>query len=128
MLLTVCALAYCSVFLVFSAYATVLMTVLLVVAAIHFLLRNRFTEPLLALLPIVAGAWVFLSAVYQPIFVGWASYVTGHLNYFGSVIEGLVTLKGQAIQALIVLPPMVMYFLAKRGYVRLYKRITRNAP
>ena len=128
MLLTVCVLAYCPVFLVFDFYATVLMAALMVVAVIHFLRRNRYTEPLLVLLPVVAGAWVFLSVVYQPFFVGWANYVTGRLNYVGSVIEGLVSLKEQSIQALIVLPPMAMYFLAKRSYVSLCARSVRNAP
>lgn len=128
MLLTVCALAYCSVFLVFDRYATVLMATLMVVAAIHFLLRNRFTEPVLVLLPIVTGAWVFLSVVYQPFLVGWANYVTGRLTYVGALIEGLASLKEQSFQALIVVPLMAMYFLAQRCYVRLYAWGARNAP
>lgn len=104
------------------------MGALMVVAAIHFLHRSRFTEPLLVLLPIVAGAWVFLSIVYQPFFVGWANYISGRQNYAGSIIEGLVSLKDQSIQALIVLPPMAMYFLAKRSYKGYLHRVFAMRP
>ena len=45
-------------------------------------------------------------------------------------MQGVVSLKIQSIQALMAAPLLVMYFLAKKSYVRLYRwaRLLRPNP
>lgn len=121
MLFAVLCLSYSSVFLVVPTYSVALVGLLMLVAAIHFVHANRFTEPLLAALPIVAGAWIFLTLVYLPFSLGWANYATDRMGYFASAIEGIGSLKLQSIQGLIVVPLLAMYFLAKRGHICLFE-------
>jgi hypothetical protein len=92
----------------------------MLVAAIHFVSANRFTAPLLVLLPIVAGAWAFLSLIYLPFLVGWANHATDSMTFGASVIEGIGSLQVQFFQALMVAPLLVMHFLAKKSYVNLF--------
>ena len=120
MLFAVLCLSYSSVFLVVPPYSVALVGLLMLVAAIHFVHANRFTEPLLAAIPMVAGAWVFLSLIYLPFSLGWANYATERMSYFASFMEGISSLKIQSIQALIVVPLLVMYFLAKKCHIRLF--------
>lgn len=117
MLFAVLCLAYSSAFLVVPLYSVVLVGLLMLAAAIHFVHANRVTEPLLAPLPIVAGAWIFLTLIYLPLSLGWANYATDRMGYFASAIEGIGSLKVQSIQALIVVPLLIMYFLAKKGHI-----------
>ena len=91
----------------------------MLVAAIHFVYANRFTEPMLAAIPVEAGAWAFLTLVYLPFSVGWANFTTDRMGYFASVIESIGSFKVQSIQALMMAPLLVMYLLAKKSYIRL---------
>lgn len=118
MLFAVLCLSYSFVFLT-DTYAIIFVGMLMLVAAFHFVFPNRFTEPLLVILPIAAGAWVFLSVVYLPFSVAWANFVTARMGYLESAFEGIGQLGVQSIQALIVLPLLVMYFLAANGHIRL---------
>ena len=120
MLFAVLCLSYSSVFLVAPRYSVALVGLLMLVAAIHFVLASRFTEPLLAAIPIVAGAWVFLSLIYLPFSVAWANYATERIGYFASFMEGIGSLKVQSIQALIVVPLLAMYLLAKKCHIYLF--------
>ena len=90
-----------------------------VVAAISFLFRNRVTEPLLVMLPVVAGAWVFLSWIYTPYLLGWALYTTGNKDLVGSIATGVSTVGTQAVPALSLLPLLLMYFHGKQSYRRI---------
>ena len=120
MLFAVLCLSYSSIFLVVPTYSVALVGLLMLVASMHFVYANRFTEPLLAALPIVAGAWVFLTLIYLPFSLAWVNFATGRMGYFASAIEGIGSLKVQSIQALIVVPLLVMHFLAKKAYVFLF--------
>lgn len=120
MLFAVLCLSYSAVFQVVPPYSVALVGLLMLVAAIHFVHANRFTKPVLAAIPIVAGAWVFLSLVYLPLSLGWVNFATDRMGYFASVIEGIGSLRVQSIQALIVVPLLVMYFLAKKGHIHLF--------
>ena len=130
MLFAVLCLSYSSVFVVIPPYSVALVRLLMLVAAIHFVHANRFTEPLLAAIPIVAGAWLFLSLIYLPFSLGWANYATERMSYFASVIEGMDSLKIQSIQALIVAPLLVMYLLAKKCHIHIFvwARSLRSNP
>ena len=84
------------------------------------LCRQSFTEPLLAALPIVAGAWVFLTLIYLPFSLAWVNFATGRMGYFASAIEGIGSLKVQSIQALMVVPLTRCAFSCKEAYVFLF--------
>lgn len=113
-------LAYSAFLFVFQRQASLFIALFCVLAAISFLWRNRFTEPLLVMLPVIAGAWVFLCLAYLPYLVGWANYVTGRNDLAGSILEGFRSAKDQIIPALIMLPVTVMHLLGKHRYVELY--------
>jgi hypothetical protein len=120
MLFAVLCVSYSLAFIGTPPYSVALVGLLMLVAAIHFVCTNRFTEPLLAAAPIVTGAWLFLTLIYMPLSFGWANYATGRMSYFASVIEGIGSVKIHLVQALMVMPLMVMYFLAKKGYIGLF--------
>ena len=40
----------------------------------NFLYRNRFTEPMLVILLVITGAWLFIRLVYHPYMAGWVIY------------------------------------------------------
>ena len=130
MLFALLCLSYSGALLAVSDYSVALLGLLILLAAIHFVYANRFTEPLLAALPVVAGAWAFLSLIYLPFSIGWVHYATGQAGYLESAMQGVVSLKIQSIQALMAAPLLVMYFLAKKSYVRLYRwaRLLRPNP
>jgi hypothetical protein len=96
---------------------TLVMAALFVVGAISFLYRNKFTGPLLVLLPICSGAWVFWSVIYNPYFVAWFSRVRNHMSIEASFHEVLrnwpTHLETLAIG---VIPMMVIYVFANRSY------------
>lgn len=98
------------------------------IAAINFLFRNRITEPLLAILPVIIGAWAFLSSAYAPYFVGWAYYVTGNKDLLGSIVEALHSARDQMLPTVAMLPVLVMYFLGKRHYEKLMPIFLRVLP
>lgn len=120
MLFAVLSLMYSLVFLSVVPYAVAFVGLLMLVAAIHFIHNNRFTEPLLVLLPITAGAWVFLSMVYLPFLNGWVYYATNRMSYLGSGIEAIGSLNVQSLQALIAVPLLFMFFIAKKGYIKIF--------
>lgn len=112
--------AYSGVFIVFTLDSLALIALCLTIGAISFLYRNRITEPFLILLPIVAGAWLFLQVVYGFFFVTWAYSLALKKDLGDSLLRGAQSLEDQAIQVAIVIPLLAMYFLGKHSYVKLY--------
>jgi hypothetical protein len=128
---TVFSLLYSTVFFAMQSHAvvfkiafsgvTLLIAFTFLVGIINFLYRNKITEPLLVLLPVCAGAWLYLSFIYQPSLVAWATFSAGKndvvsvlFSVFGNYSANLV------MMAIVVVPSAVLYFLGKHGYVRLY--------
>jgi hypothetical protein len=102
----------------FSAVA-LLIAITYLSATINFLYRNKVTEPLLALLPVCAGAWLYLSLVYQPSLVAWAAYTTGRSEVVSTLLEVFGDPTGTLVMvAIVVIPSAILYFLGKHGYVR----------
>lgn|GEM_PF-3502392 len=88
---------------------------------LSFLYRNRYSEPLLVLLPICALAWSFLFLLHQPCFVVWAILASGT----GDMSDALRIVFDEATTsaitlAVVVFPTMLMYFLDKHTYVNAY--------
>jgi hypothetical protein len=126
------SLIYAAIFFVGSAHSvvkvgvnfssvTLLIAFAFMAGAISFLHRNRYSEPLLVLLPTCALAWMFIVLLHQPCLVAWAVWVAGKqdvlevlLSMFGDVSTNAVML------AIVVLPTMVMYLLGKHAYVDAY--------
>jgi hypothetical protein len=100
---------------------TLLIAFTFLVGTINFLFRNRITEPLLVLLPVCAGAWLYLSFIYQPSLVAWATVSAGK-NDLASVLHSVFgdSSTNLVMMAIVVVPSAVLYFLGKHGYVRLY--------
>ena len=117
---TAICLAYSAFYFVFPHQVTSFIAFFCVVAAISFIYSNKITEPLLAVLLVIAGAWVFICFVYPPYLVAWANYITGRKDLGSSIFECVGTVKDQFIPTLTMLPVVVMYFLGKRSYVKLY--------
>ena len=110
---------------VYTEYVALFIAVCGLLAAISFLFRNKITEPLLILLPVIAGAWTFLSLVYTPYFVGWAYYASGNKEFVASVVEVLRTARDQVIPTLVLFPVLIMYFLGKQIHVKLLPAFLR---
>src|SRR5690606_1594192 len=55
----------------FYDYLDYLVVGLFLAAGINYLYRNRITEPLLILLPLMSGAWLFLQLIYCPYMPIW---------------------------------------------------------
>ena len=109
------------VFGVRFSVVTLLIAFTFLVGVINFLYRNKIAEPLLVLLPVCAGAWLYLSFIYQPSLVAWAVYSAGK----NDVVSVLFSIFGDysanfVMTAIVVVPSAVLYFLGKHGYVRLY--------
>jgi len=117
---TALCLAYAAFFFVFQRQAAAFIALFCALAAVNFLYRNKVTEPLLAMLLVITGAWVFISFVYPTYVVAWANYFTGRKDLAHSLIEAFSIAKGQLVSTLIILPVISVYFLGKHGYVRLY--------
>jgi hypothetical protein len=98
-------------------YLGIFFTIFLFTGAINYLYRNRFTEPTLVFLPIIAGALFLLKPVYFYYLGVWAYYETGIDSFKDDTI--LQTMIEMGLQTLFVLPFMVMYFLGKHGYIKL---------
>lgn len=102
----------------FSA-VTLLIAITYLSATVNFLYRNKVTEPLLVLLPVCAGAWLYLSFIYQPSLVAWAAYATGRNDVVSALLEVFGDSTGTFVMvAIVVIPSAVLYFLGKHGYVR----------
>ena len=89
--------------------------------AINFLYRNRFSEPLLVLLPTCAAAWTFIVLLYQPCLLALAVWLAGKQSVLPVLMEvfGDVTTNGVML-AVVVLPAAVMYVLGKHSYLGAY--------
>ncbi|MDD2685672.1 MAG: hypothetical protein PHY62_05900 [Gallionella sp.] len=125
-------LAYAAVLFVSLAYSAVIAgiafsSIALLIAfafmagAVSFLYRNRYSEPLLILLPTCAIAWSFIVVLYQPCLVAWVTWVAGKQN----VLEVLLSVFGDVstnavMLAIVVAPTMAMYFLGKHAYADAY--------
>lgn len=113
-------IAYSAVFFVSLFPSLALIAICLAIGAVSFLYRSRFTEPFLVLLPIIAGAWLFLQFVYGFSLVAWANYITGQRSLVDSLFQGVLVLNDQAMQIAIIVPLITMYLLGKHSYVKLY--------
>ena len=111
--------AYSVVFIVFALDSLALIALCLVIGAISFLYRSKITEPFLVLLPIIAGAWLFLQFVYGLFLVTWANYLAMQKGLGDSLFRGALSLEYQAMQFSLVVPLLAMYFLGKHSYVKL---------
>jgi hypothetical protein len=117
---TLFCVAYSAIFIVFALDSLALIALCLVVGAISFLYRSKITEPFLVLLPIIAGAWLFLQFVYVFFFVTWANFMAMQKGVGDSLFRGALSLEYQAMQFALVIPLLAMYFLGKHSYVKLY--------
>lgn len=113
---------HAAVFGVRFSIVTLLIAFTFLVGTVNFLFRNRITEPMLVLLPVCAGAWLYLSFIYQPSLVAWATVSAGKhdvasalFSVFGDTSANLL------LMAIVVIPSAVLYFLGKHEYVRLYQ-------
>ena len=111
LLWAVFCLGYSSLYIDFYGYLEVFIIVLSIAAGINYIFRNRITEPLLVLLPILTGGWLFLQLIYMPYTLVWITMKTGYDISFG--IE-------QVWISLLISPLMLMYLLGKRYYNDLY--------
>lgn len=98
----------------FYGYLEFFVIALSAAAGINFLYRNRITEPLLVLLPILTVGWLFLQLVYTPYVLVWVSMKTGYMSVSEAISRGLSI--DQLWVALLVVPLMLMYLLGKHGY------------
>lgn len=103
----------------FHGYLEFFVVGLTFAASINFLYRNRITEPLLVLLPILTGGWLFLQCIYVPSVMVWVAMKTGYLNVSEALGRGLGI--DQLWVALLVAPLMLMYLLGKHGYTRIWR-------
>ena len=90
------------------------------VAAANFLYRNKVTEPLLVMLLVITGAWVFTHFVHLPYAVGWVYFVAGKRDFLGALGEGLAAVPDQMLVISLMAPALAMYFLGKHSYVPAY--------
>jgi hypothetical protein len=111
--------AYSAVFVVFALDSLALIALCLVIGAISFLYRSKITEPFLVLLPIIAGAWLFLQFVYGFFLVAWANFTAMQKGLGDSLFRGALSLEYQAMQFALVIPLLTLYFLGKHSYVKL---------
>lgn len=125
---TAVCVAYSAFFYAYLHQATLFIALFCSIAAINFFYRNKVTEPLLAMLLVIAGVWVFTSFIYPSYLVGWTNYITGQKDLGSSVLEGLLSAKDQAFSLFIIAPVVAMYFLGKHSYVKLYEVLARFFP
>lgn len=111
LLWAVFCLGYSSLYIDFYGYLEVFIIVLSIAAGINYLFRNRITEPLLVLLPILTGSWLFLQLVYMPYALVWITIKTGYDISLGFE---------QIWISLLISPLMLMYLLGKRYYIGIY--------
>lgn len=89
--------------------------------ALNFMYRNRYSEPLLVLLPICALAWSFMVLLHQPCLVAWATWVAGRQDLLETLLSVFGDFSTNAVMlAIVALPTMAMYFLGKHAYVDAY--------
>lgn len=117
---TAFCLAYSTIFSVFPYQSTTFIALFCLVAAVNFLYRNKITDPLLAILLIIAGVWVFTYFIYPSYLTAWVNYVTGRKDFAHSILEGFDASKDLIFSTLFIIPVVGMYFLGKHSYVRLY--------
>lgn len=88
---------------------------------INFLYPNRFSEPLLILLPTCAAAWAFIVLLYQPCLVAFAVWIAGKQSVLQVLVDvfGDVTTNGVML-AVVVLPATAMYVMGKHLYLDAY--------
>ena len=89
------------------------------VAAINFLYRNKLTEPLLVMLLVISGAWVFISLLYFPYLGAWVLYAWKK-DFSVAFVEGLHAIPDQLVVTSFMAPALAMYFLGKHSYVPAY--------
>lgn len=126
------SLVYGAVFYISFAYSVViagvafsaiplLIAFAFIVGSISFLSRNRYSEPLLVILPTCAAAWSFIVLLYQPCLVVWATWIAGQQDVLETLLSVFGDVSANAVMlAVVVLPTAVMYFLGKHTYINVY--------
>jgi hypothetical protein len=104
-------------------YVGIIISIFLCAGAINYLYRNKFTEPLLVFLPIIAGALFLIQPVYNHYLGVWAYFETGVTTFTGYSAREIAV--KMIFQSLLVVPIFVMYFLGKQSYLRLSPLIRR---
>jgi hypothetical protein len=119
--------AYAGAFFTLNIYAVAAVGLSMLVAAVSFIYRNKFTEPLLVLLPVFAGAFLFVTLVYDAYLPAWIRFVTGHLGLGNAVLMALNEAARQYIPLALTVPIFGMYFLGKHGYTKLAPYFVRGS-
>jgi hypothetical protein len=107
-------------------YVGIFISIFLFAGAINYLYRNKFTEPLLVFLPIIAGALFLIQPVYNHYLGVWAYFETGVTTFAGYSAKEIVV--KMVFQSLLVVPIFVLYFLGKRSYLKLSPLFQRSPP
>lgn len=104
----------------------VLLSVSLVPAVINFLYRNRITESMLALLPVLVLAYLFVSVLYGGAFILWVWAVAGWplRDEPGQFVE---VLFDSSLAFTLMLPFSLMYLLGKHCHAPLLRRMAALA-
>jgi hypothetical protein len=118
--------AFSGVIFIHNKYIGTLIVFFLITGAINFIYRNKFTEPLLVFLPIIAGSLLLVTPVYYNYLGVWGSFATGINAFESTTIYDLVARAN--FQTAIVIPIMAMYFLGNHSYVRLYSIVQCLRP
>ena len=103
-----------------------LLGVLLIPAAFNFLYRNRVTEPMLALLPVLVLAYLFVSVLYGGAFILWVWAVAGW-PLRGEPWQFVEVLLESSLAFSLMLPFSLMYLLGKHCHAPLLRRLVALA-
>jgi hypothetical protein len=102
----------------FHGYLDYFVAGLLLAAGINYLYRNRITEPLLILLPLLSSSWLFLQLIYCPYVPIWIARKTGVMSLSEGFSLGFGT---HALWiSLLIAPLLVLYMLGKHYYIDIY--------
>lgn len=104
----------------------VLLGATLLPAALNFLYRNRITEPMLALLPVVVLAYLFVNVLYGGAFILWVWAVTDW-PLWDEPWRFVEMLLESSLAFALMLPFSLMYLLGKHCHAPLLRRLVALA-
>lgn len=105
---------------------SVLLGATLLPAALNFLYRNRITEPMLALLPVLVLAYLFVSVLYGGAFILWVWAVAGW-PLRDEPWQFVEVLFESSLAFPLMLPFSLMYLLGKHCHAPLLRRLAAMA-
>lgn len=116
-LYAIACLMYAGGFLFSGIYPFAIAGIVMVIASFHSVFPSRFTKPALVLLPVIAGAWIFLTLIATPITYAWLIHLVKKSGGTSSFCDLLIaTLSG----AVLVTPLVLIYLIANRRYVTVF--------